>query len=70
MARMRIRDVPTWCRETPALIAWSEDLVRWEFGGEVFPSRAVCIAPKRIDGRFWAYYYGMADNRIGVAAAE
>ena len=42
--------------DTPALIAWSKDLVRWEFGGEVFPSRAVCITPKRIDGKFWAYY--------------
>lgn len=45
--------------ETPGLIAWSKDLVQWEFGGETFPDRAVCITPCRINGRYWAYY----DNR-------
>lgn len=41
---------------TPGLIAWSKDLVSWEFGGETFPDRAVCITPCRIGGRYWAYY--------------
>ncbi len=42
--------------ETPGLIALSKDLKNWEFCGEAFPDRAVCIIPKKIDGKYWAYY--------------
>lgn len=42
--------------ETPGLIALSKDLKNWEFLGEAFPDRAVCIVPKKINGKYWAYY--------------
>ncbi|MGN0852661.1 MAG: hypothetical protein ACI4Q3_04710 [Kiritimatiellia bacterium] len=41
---------------TPALIAWSKDLTNWEWGPEMFPNRAVCITPRKVDGKYWAYY--------------
>lgn len=44
----------TW--HTPALIAWSRDLENWEWGGETFPNRAVCITPEKINGKYWAYW--------------
>ena len=40
----------------PGLIALSKDLKNWEFLGEAFPERAVCIIPKKINGKYWAYY--------------
>lgn len=42
--------------DTPGLIALSKDLKNWEFLGEAFPDRAVCIIPKKINGKYWAYY--------------
>lgn len=47
----------------PGLIALSKDLENWEFLGEAFPERAVCITPKKINGKYWAYY-GNADIYI------
>ncbi len=44
----------------PGLLALSKDLKNWEFLGEAFPERAVCIIPKKINGKYWAYY-GNAD---------
>ena len=41
---------------TPALIALSKDLENWDFIGEAFPARAVCIVPKKINGKYYAYY--------------
>jgi predicted GH43/DUF377 family glycosyl hydrolase len=41
---------------TPGLIAFSRDLVNWDFAGESFPERAVVITPKKINGRYYAYY--------------
>jgi len=41
---------------TPALIAWSRDLKDWEWGDEVFPNRAVCITPEKVNGRYWAWW--------------
>lgn len=42
--------------ETPGLIALSKDLENWEFVGEVFPDKAICLIPKKINGKYWAYY--------------
>lgn len=42
--------------DTPSLIALSKDLKSWEFIGEAFPDRAVCVLPKKINGKYWAYY--------------
>lgn len=41
---------------TPGLIAYSSDLKNWEFAGETFPARAICITPKKVNGKYWAYY--------------
>ena len=41
---------------TPGLIALSKDLENWEFLGEVFPDRAVVITPRKINGKYYAYY--------------
>lgn len=41
---------------TPALMATSKDLVNWEFHGEKFPARAVCIIDRKINGKYWGYY--------------
>ena len=41
---------------SPALIALSKDLENWEFLGETFPARAVCIIPQKINGKYYAYY--------------
>lgn len=41
---------------TPALMATSKDLVNWEFHGEKFPARAVCIINRKINGKYWGYY--------------
>lgn len=40
----------------PCLLATSKDLVSWEFHGETFPERAVCIIEEKINGRYWGYY--------------
>lgn len=42
--------------QTPGLLAVSKDLEKWEFLGEKFPARAVCIINEKIDGRYWGYY--------------
>ena len=42
--------------DAPCLLAISKDLENWEFLGEKFPERAVCIIDKRIDGKYWGYY--------------
>lgn len=40
----------------PGYLAISKDLENWEFLGEKFPSRAVCIINKKINGKYWGYY--------------
>lgn len=40
----------------PCLLATSKDLEHWEFHGEKFPERAVCIINKKINGRYYGYY--------------
>lgn len=40
----------------PGLLAISKDLDNWELLGEKFPSRAVCIINKKINGKYWGYY--------------
>lgn len=42
--------------DAPCLLAVSKDLENWEFLGEKFPARAVCIINERIDGKYWGYY--------------
>ncbi len=42
--------------DAPGLMAISKDLKNWEFLGEAFPDRAVCMIPKKINGKYWAYY--------------
>lgn len=41
---------------TPGLAALSDDLLHWEFLGEILPSRAIAVTPEKINGRYWAYY--------------
>ena len=40
----------------PGLLAVSKDLDNWELLGEKFPSRAVCIIDRKINGKYWGYY--------------
>lgn len=53
--------------KTPGLIAFSKDLENWEFGGEQFPARAVCIIPKKINGKYYAYY---GNSGIGISWSD
>lgn len=42
--------------DAPGLLAISRDLDNWELLGKKFPSRAVCIINRKINGRYWGYY--------------
>lgn len=42
--------------KAPGLLAMSKDLEHWDFLGEKFPARAVCIINKKINGKYWGYY--------------
>ena len=40
----------------PGMLAISKDLEHWDFYGEKFPGRAICIISEKINGKYWGYY--------------
>ncbi len=54
------------CMNTVGLAAFSRDLMHWDLAGEILPGRAIAVTDRKINGKYWAYWYNW-DIRLAVS---